>query len=353
MKQKNKKNIARAAKTTSSASPASVMENRITLKLEPKDSKLDGKIKVKNKSVQTKHLTGAPKGNPRKTGKQKNGHSKTGLRNKPTDKALDGFYQNKVRAADLFETALKDQIGPLNPKQLRLSNPNQKHLGKDAKTDVDRSNVLLFEYQDKSGTKVLITLILENQKYCDGDMLERLLDSSYVQVKRWFARVKAKPKARPPEKLPGIYTVVFFHGDSRWSESISLDEVSEAQTSGDIRFGYHVLEPKDLKEFCKDPDNHDLGVLLCLLHELERKTNTKQNRSESECDIESLITKFDHLMLTASEDVIKVVSAEAGVPDKFEDWIERKRQMEQKAEEDKMSFLKEYYENLDKKIKRL
>ncbi len=58
-------------------------------------------------------------------------------------------------------------------------------------------------------------------------------------------------------------------------------------------------------------------------------------------------------MLTASEDVIKVVSAEAGVPDKFEDWIERKRQMEQKAEEDKMSFLKEYYENLDKKIKRL
>ncbi|WP_304684294.1 hypothetical protein [Ileibacterium valens] len=189
MKQKNKKNIARAAKTTSSASPASVMENRITLKPEPKDSKLDGKIKVKNKSVQTKHLTGAPKGNPRKTGKQKNGHSKTGLRNKPTDKALDGFYQNKVRAADLFETALKDQIGPLNPKQLRLSNPNQKHLGKDAKTDVDRSNDLLFEYQDKSGTKVLITLILENQKYCDGDMLERLLDSSYVQVKRWFARV--------------------------------------------------------------------------------------------------------------------------------------------------------------------
>lgn len=71
MKQKNKKNIARAAKTTSSASPASVMENRITLRLEPKDSKLDGKIKVKNKSVQTKHLTGAPKGNPRKTGKQK------------------------------------------------------------------------------------------------------------------------------------------------------------------------------------------------------------------------------------------------------------------------------------------
>ncbi|WP_305346078.1 Rpn family recombination-promoting nuclease/putative transposase, partial [Ileibacterium valens] len=91
-------------------------------------------------------------------------------------------------------------------------------LGKDALRDIDRSNDLLFVYQDENGKEALFTLILENQKYSDGHMLKRMLDSCYAQAVHWLeskeseTKVNAKNKTKKiNEYFPEIFPVVFHH----------------------------------------------------------------------------------------------------------------------------------------------
>ncbi|OLU36380.1 hypothetical protein, partial [Ileibacterium valens] len=45
-----------------------------------------------------------------------------------------------------------------------------------------------------------------------------------------------------------------------------------------------------------------------------------------------------------------VMKAEAGVPDKIEEWIDQKRLNEQKEEGEQMSVLRELYDNRDRKL---
>lgn len=44
------------------------------------------------------------------------------------------------------------------------------------------------------------------------------------------------------------------------------------------------------------------------------------------------------------------MKAEAGVPDKIEEWIDQKRLNEQKEEGEQMSVLRELYDNRDRKL---
>ncbi|WP_304770021.1 hypothetical protein, partial [Ileibacterium valens] len=83
-----------------------------------------------------------------------------------------------------------------------------------------------------------------------------------------------------------------------------------------------------------------MGLGFDLLHKLERKAKAKQNGSDNQSDNESLLIEFEQLVIGFPEDVIKVMKAEAGVPDKIEEWIDQKRLNEQKEEGEQMSVLR-------------
>ncbi len=93
-----------------------------------------------------------------------------------------------------------------------------------------------------------------------------------------------------------------------------------------------------------------MGLGFDLLHKLERKAKAKQNGSDNQSDNESLLREFECLVIEFPEDVIKVMKAEAGVPDKIEEWIDQKRLNEQKEEGEQMSVLRELYDNRDRKL---
>ncbi|WP_273234258.1 hypothetical protein [Ileibacterium valens] len=93
-----------------------------------------------------------------------------------------------------------------------------------------------------------------------------------------------------------------------------------------------------------------MGLGFDLLHKLERKAKAKQNGSDNQSDNESLLIEFEQLVIGFPEDVIKVMKAEAGVPDKIEEWIDQKRLNEQKEEGEQMSVLRELYDNRDRKL---
>ncbi|MEY8380008.1 hypothetical protein AAK979_03010 [Ileibacterium valens] len=152
------------------------------------------------------------------------------------------------------------------------------------------------------------------------------------------------------EYFPEIFPVVFHHGDGPWNEPRSLSELTRNKSGRHFEVSYVVIEPEDLKESCKDSDNRYLGLGLDLLHKLERKAKSKQDGSDNQSDNESLLREFEYLVIEFPEDVIKVMGAEAGVPDKIEEWIDQKRLNEQKEEGEQMSVLRELYDNRDRKL---
>ncbi|WP_286347442.1 Rpn family recombination-promoting nuclease/putative transposase [Ileibacterium valens] len=356
MNQKNRK-IPGVTNTDIAGSQSSALKKSPASKPDIQSTKSDGKMELQNISTEIENQRDVRKRGSQNRRKSKRRNAKTASRNKSSDKALDEFFQNKSRAADLFETAFGDEIGPIDPKRLRLGNSNQKLLGKDALRDIDRSNDLLYVYQDENGKEALFTLILEDQKYSDCHMLKRVLDSCYAQAVRWLegkeseTKVNAKNKTKKiNEYFPEIFPVVFHHRHGPRNEPCSLSELTRNKSGRHFDVSYVVIEPEDLKESCKDADNRYLGLGFDLLHKLERKAKAKQNGSDNQSDNESLLIEFEQLVIGFPEDVIKVMKAEAGVPDKIEEWIDQKRLNEQKEEGEQMSVLRELYDNRDRKL---